>query len=193
MMVSVVTAEWLEESAPVKLWPPCVAAGMTNMQLNDPTPLVAPEQAVPPLQEIVTVEPAANPVPEKEVTCPFVAVERLLCIWGVIVNVAVAELLDPSLAVNKWPPTAAVGIENEHTKVPAVLVVPEHARPPVQEIVMDEPPENPVELKVNVVPVGPEVWLRASCGVTVKIVVADSPLTSLDEKVWFPAVAAGKK
>src|SRR5579864_8814169 len=55
--VRVATAVLLDASVPVKVCPPAVVAGSTNVQLNAPSTLVTtPLHAVPPLQLTVTDE-----------------------------------------------------------------------------------------------------------------------------------------
>ena len=67
--------------------------------------------------------------------------------------------------------------------VPAALVDPEQAVPPVQVIVMVELPAKPVAVKAAVTETGPVLGLRMSCCVTVNVVVADPPLRSVPEKM----------
>lgn len=66
-------------------------------------------------------------------------------------------------------------------KTPTIFVVPEHATPPLQEIVIDDDAAKPFVVNATVVPTGPEGRLSESCCTTVNDTVADPPCESVPE------------
>jgi hypothetical protein len=140
--VTVVLAALLDPSVAVKRWAPAVVGGTVKLQRKLPLTLVVAVHAVPPLQETVTGELPAYPVPLNVTVLPTGAGEG----DGVEVNSGrTTRLVDavlPAVSVptNACDPAVAGGNVNPQEKLPAAEVVAVHATPSPQLIVTIEVP-----------------------------------------------------
>jgi len=145
--------------------------GSVKLQVKPPTEVVGTaEQAVPPLQVTVTVDPRANPVPTNSNDEPTDPVAGAAVSWGTTVNEVPAELPAPSVPVKESAPAAAGGTVNAQRNEPTGLVFAVHAVPELPVTVTADVPAKPVPENVIDVPTVPVPGLTARVGRTVNVV-----------------------
>jgi hypothetical protein len=132
-------------------------------------------QAVPRLEETVTDEVGANPVPLRVTVLPTVTEEGETERLVPTVNVALAVFPNVSVAVNSYEPPGADGNGSVQLTAPSGLDVLVHQVPKLHAIVTGTDAPNPVALKVTDVPAMPPEGWGVSCGVTVNVAEAMSP------------------
>jgi hypothetical protein len=169
---NVAEAVWEAASVAVTVWAPNVEAGTLKDAVNRPEPSVVTVATVVEAYVIVTVELGVKLVPDTvtdELTAPDAG---LRVIPGTRVNVADAELENPSVAVTVWAPR----IDDGTVKVaPNAPVLPLLALPMVSEskvTVITEDPEKPDPVTVNEEPTLPLIGLSVIEAVTVNAPVA---------------------
>lgn len=169
------------------------------MQVNPPVALVESEPEVQvrlvvgPLQVRVTVDDPMNPVPVAVVELPTIPADGVRTRFDPTRYVAVAELLDVSVAVTRWPPWTAAGTVNEQEKKPVAFVVAlQRARAPGAQVTeVTSAPPNPFPIAVEVDPTTPTAGASARLETIVNVLVAELDDASVAVTEWGPATAGG--
>jgi hypothetical protein len=188
---NVAVAVWDDMSVAVTVCAPFVEAGTLKDAVNTPELSVLTLPTVEESYVMVTVEVGVKLVPDTVTSVPTVPDVGLRVIPGIRVNVADAELENPSVAVTVCPPRVDAGTVKVAVNAP---VFPLLAPPMVSEskvTVIAEDPENPDPVTVNEEPTLPLVGLSVIEAATVNAAVAVCEAASAAVTEWVPLVEAG--